>query len=352
MSVTVTLRPSGHRFEVDDDERILEAAVRAGIAFPYGCRNGACRSCIGRLIEGEIDYGPKKPPGLTTHDVESGKVLCCQAVPLCDLELEVREIGAAPGITVKILPVRVAELVKLNHDVMLMRLKLPSTEQLNFLPGQFIDILLRDGRRRSFSLANPPHRNDYLELHIRHVEGGLFTGQVFQDMAPKALLRIEGPLGAFFLREESDRPILMMAGGTGFAPMQAMIEHSIEKGLPRPIHLFWGARAQKDLYRHEQVVEWCKKWTFLKYTPVLSSPAPEDIWEGQTGWVHEALLREYPDLSAHDVYLSGPPAMVTAAEEAFLARGLPEDRLFYDSFDYSADTLEAMQVTDEEVGRA
>lgn len=347
MSYTVTLRPSGHSFEVDDDERILEAGLREGIAFPYGCRNGACRSCIARLLTGEIDYGPKKPPGLTTHDVEVGKILSCQAVPLSDLELEVREIGAAPHIKVKILPVRVAELVKLNHDVMLMRLRLPSTERIHFLPGQFIDILLRDGRRRSFSLANPPHRNEYLELHIRHVEGGAFTGQVFHSMAPKALLRIEGPLGAFFLREDSERPILLMAGGTGFAPMQSIIEHAIEQGLSRPIHLFWGARAQKDLYRHEQVLEWCKNWKLLKYTPVLSAPDTKDRWAGQTGWVHEALLQAYPDLSAYDVYLSGPPGMIVAAEDAFLSHGLPEDRLFYDSFEYAADTLEAIQADNE-----
>lgn len=343
MSFTVTLRPSGHSFEVDDDERILEAALREGFAFPYGCRNGACRSCIGRLIEGEVDYGPKKPPGLSVHDIESGKVLCCQAVPLSDLELEVRDIGAARGIVVKTLPVRVAALERLNHDVMEMRLRLPSTEQLTFLPGQYIDILLRDGKRRSFSLANPPHRSEYLELHVRHVPGGLFTGQVFESMAAKALLRIEGPLGAFFLREDSERPMLMVAGGTGFAPIQGMIEHAMEMDSNRPIHFFWGARAKEDLYRHERVQAWATDWEPLCYTPVLSSPSPDDAWSGETGWVHEAVLRAYPDMSAYDVYLCGPPAMIEAAEAAFIARGLPEDRLFYDSFEYGADTLDAIQ---------
>lgn len=350
MSFTVTLRPSGHSFEVDDDERILEAALREGFAFPYGCRNGACRSCLGRLIEGEVDYGPRKPPGLSAQDIESGKVLCCQAVPLSDLELEVRDIGAARDIVVKILPVRVVALERLNHDVMEMRLRLPSTEQLTFLPGQYIDILLKDGRRRSFSLANPPHRSEYLELHIRHVPGGHFTASVFGGMAPKALLRIEGPLGAFFLREDSERPLLMVAGGTGYAPIQGMIEHAMETGVERPIHFFWGARARADLYRHEQVRAWADAWAPLSYTPVLSAPLPADDWSGETGWVHESVLRAYPDLSAFDVYLCGPPAMIAAAEKAFLARGLPEDRLFYDSFEYGADTLEALQSDDGDVG--
>lgn len=343
MSFTVTLRPSGHSFEVDDDERILEAALREGFAFPYGCRNGACRSCMGRLLTGEVDYGPKKPPGLSQHDIDAGKVLCCQAVPLSDLELEVREIGAARDLVVKTLPVRVVGLDRLNHDVMELRLKLPTTEQLTFLPGQYIDILLKDGRRRSFSLANPPHRNDFLELHIRHVPGGAFTTQVFENMAPKALLRIEGPLGAFFLREDNDRPIVLVAGGTGFAPIQAIVEHLIENADGRSVHLFWGVRTGADLYRGERVKAWLESRPSMRYTPVLSAPGPEDAdWQGETGWVHDAVLRQYPDLSAHDVYLCGPPAMIQAAEAAFVAHGLALENLYFDSFEYGADTQEAL----------
>lgn len=343
MSFIVTLHPSGHSFELDDDERILEGALRAGIAFPYGCRNGACRSCLGRLIKGEVDYGPKKPPALSTHDVESGKVLCCQAVPVTDIELEVREVGAAGHIQVKTLPVRVASLERLNHDVMEMRLKLPISENFEFMPGQYIDILLKDGRRRSFSLANPPHRNDFLELHVRHVPGGHFTSKVFETLSPKALLRIEGPLGATFLREDSERPILMVAGGTGFAPIQSMIEHAMETECSRSIHLFWGARAKDDLYLDKRVSEWVNDWELLRYTPVLSSPLPNDNWSGETGWVHEAVIKAYPDLSPYDVYVCGPPAMVDAAEKDFISHGLPEEQLYFDSFEYGIDTQEAME---------
>lgn len=342
MSFTVKLHPSGHKFELEDDERILEGALREGIAFPYGCRNGACRSCIGRLIKGNVDYGPKKPPGLSHHDIHSGKVLCCQAVPITDIELEVREVGAARHITVKTLPVRVMSLEYLNHDVMEMRLKLPISERFEFMAGQYIDILLKDGRRRSFSLANPPHKNDFLELHVRHVPGGHFTSKVFETLAPKALLRIEGPLGATFLREDSDRPILMVAGGTGFAPIQSMIEHAIETNSKRTIHLFWGVRAMHDLYSQNRISEWLRNWNLLRYTPVLSSPLVTDDWSGETGWVHEAVIRNYPDLASYDVYVCGPPEMVQAAEKEFTCHGLPEGQLFFDSFEYGIDTQEAL----------
>jgi len=341
MSFIVTIQPSGHQFTCEDDETVLDAALRQGYAMPYGCRNGACGSCIGKLMQGEVDYGATLPPAINEKEIAEGKALFCQALPLTDLEIEVKEIGATKDIVIKTLPVRVIGLNKLNDDVMEMRLKLPATERLQFLAGQYIDILLKDGRRRSFSLANPPHHDEYLELHLRHVPGGHFTDHVFTEMKEKALMRIEGPLGTFFLREDSDRPVILVAGGTGFAPIKAIVEHAIALGDTRPMILYWGVRGRQDLYMAELARSWADEHEHISFVPVLSDPRPEDAWDGRTGFVHEAVMADHADLSGFDVYMAGPPPMIRAARAGFTAQGLPEDQLYFDSFDYSADAQEA-----------
>jgi CDP-4-dehydro-6-deoxyglucose reductase len=342
MRHTVTVRPSGHEFSVDAGETILEAGLREGLALPYGCRDGACGSCSGRLLSGEVDYRGPRPPGISDDDVAVGKALMCQAHALTDLEVEIREVGAAKGIEVKALPCRVSALERLADDVMLLKLQLPKTERLQFLAGQYIDVIMRDGRRRGFSLANAPHNDEYLELHVRHVAGGRFTSQVFTEMKEKTILRFQGPLGAFFLREDTARPLILMGGGTGFAPLKSIIEHAIYTDDQRPIRLYWGARAKVDLYLHALAESWPSTHPDLGYVPVLSEPAEQDGWQGRTGFIHEAVCNDYPDLSGFDVYMSGPPAMIEAAKRDFAARGLPEDQLFYDSFEYSIDTLDAI----------
>lgn len=345
MSNTVTLQPSGHQFEVEAGESILEAGLRQSVALPYGCRNGACGSCAAILKRGELSYPEERPPALTEEDELLGKALLCQAQASGDLELEVREIGASRDIEVKVLPARVAELERLASDVMRLRLRLPATERLQFLAGQYVDVILRDGRRRGFSIANAPHDDEFVELHVRHVPGGRFTDHVFKEMSSRAILRFEGPLGGFFLREDSDRPIILVAGGTGFAPLKSIVEHALFVGDQRRFEIYWGARAKADLYLHELALRWCREKPQLCYTPVLSDPQPDEAWGGCTGFVHEAVCADHGDLSEHDVYMSGPPAMIDAARRAFLARGLPEERLYYDSFEYSLDTLKALGQT-------
>ena len=340
MPYKVILKPSGHAFWVKEGEAVLEAALKEeGCVLPYGCRNGTCGTCMGKVLSGEVEYQERIPPGITPQERSEGKALLCQARPRSDLVIEVREVAAMRDVVVKTLPCRVVGMQKLAPDVMRLYLKLPANERLQFLAGQYIDIILRDGRRRGFSLANAPHADEYLELHVRYVPGGEFTSFVFNQMREKAILRFQGPLGAFFLREDSLQPIIMMGGGTGFAPLKGMLEHAFYTGINRPIHLYWGARARQDLYLHELPEAWMEKYPHFRYTPVLSEPRSEDNWQGRTGLVHTAVAADYPDLSAYELYMSGPPAMIEAAKAVFVAQGLSEDRLYFDSFDFAADSL-------------
>lgn len=343
MSYRVRIQSSGHEFSVEAGETILDAAVRQGFPLPYGCRNGTCASCLGKVVSGDVFYPDGPPPALPDDAEATGQAIFCQAQIDGDCEIEIEEVTAARDIVVRTLPVRVAGLEPLAHDVTAVQLRLPAAERLQFLAGQYIDILLRDGRRRSFSLANPPSDDDVLELHVRRVPGGKFSDEMLGNLRPKSLLRFEGPLGSFAIREDSTRPIIMVAGGTGFAPMQSMIEDAIARRLERPIHLFWGVRARRDLYRAERAQAWADAHEHIVFTPVLSDPEPADAWSGETGFVHSAVLRYYPDLSGHQVYMSGPPPMIEAGRSAFRAAGLPVDQLFFDSFDYAADAVEGMR---------
>lgn len=336
MTYKITVQPSGHHFEAKEGELILDAALGQGLHFPYGCRSGSCGNCIGTLVEGDLDYPRGTPLGLTDEQLAENKALFCQATAKSDLTIEVTEIKAADGITVKKLPSRVVTLSKLSDDVMLMELKLPATQRMQFLAGQYLDILLRDGRKRSFSIANAPHDDDVLQLHIKHVKGGFFTGQVFNDMKEKSLLRIEGPLGTFFLREDNDRPIILMGGGTGFAPLKSIVEHTIANESARPIHLYWGVKTEQDLYLKTLAEQWQKEHDHIRFIPVLSET--ESVrGKTKTGWVHEAVLEDFNDLSHTEVYMSGPPAMVRAGTAAFLERGLPEQHCYSDSFEFAVD---------------
>ncbi len=338
---TVTLQPSGHTFTVDEHENILEAGLRQGVALPYSCRGGSCGSCAATVLSGTLDYPDGEPMGLSPYDRDQGRALLCQAVAYSDLELDSPQVGVEVEIEVKTLPVRVEKLHKLNHDVMELTLKLPATERLRFRAGQYIDILLRDGKRRAFSLANAPYDDQYLELHVRQVPNGQFTSHIFNEMKPKALLRIEGPLGSFYIRE-SERPLILMGGGTGFAPLKSMLEQLKAQGLERPVYFYWGVRTAEDLYMDALVRDWAQRLALLTYVPVLSEAAAEDNWQGRTGWVHEAVVADFPALVDYDVYMSGPPPMISAAQSAFLAAGLPAEQLFADAFEYSIDTLKAI----------
>jgi len=327
----ITIKPSDHNFTAEDDETILESALREGHVIAYGCRNGACGTCKGRILEGAVDYGTYQPPALPDEDRKRGYALFCQARPLSDLVIECREISAVRDIAIRTLPCRVQKMERVAPDVMMLFLRLPANERLQFLAGQYIDVLMKDGKRRSLSMANAPHDDACLQLHLRNY-GGPFSQYVFTRMKEKDILRFEGPLGTFFLREDSDKPIILLASGTGFAPIKAIVEHALYKGIARPMTLYWGGRMRTDLYLDALAESWARAQQ-LRYIPVLSGARPEDAWTGRTGFVHRAVMEDYPDLSGYQVYACGAPLMVEAARRDFTARcGLPEEEFYSDAF--------------------
>lgn len=330
----VTVRPSGHEFSVSGNATVLEAALDAGINLPYGCKNGACGACKGKILAGTVDHGAAQEEALPGAERKAGMALLCCAKPQSDLVLEAREVSTAKDIPVKILPCRVQEMTRAADDVMVIKLKLPTNERLQFLAGQYIEFLLPDNKRRAFSLANAPHGDGMLEIHVRRVPGGNFTEQVFTTMKLKDILRFEGPLGTFFLREESDKPIILLAGGTGFAPIKGVVEHALQAGISRPMKLYWGARDRAGLYLNALAEKWAAECG-IPYIPVLSDAPVADGWTGRTGLVHDAVLADHPDLSGYQVYCCGAPVMCEAAKRDFVARGLPEDEFFADVFSYA-----------------
>ena len=335
MSFQVTLQPSGHSFEGFEDETLLASALEAGLHLPYGCRNGACGACKSKVVAGDFDHGAAQDHALTAEERAAGLALLCCAKPRSDLVVECREAAAEGDIPVKTLPARVQKLEKLAPDVMLMQLKLPANERLQFLAGQYVEFLLKDGKRRAFSIANAPQDDEFIELHVRLVPGGQFTGHVFGAMKEREIVRIEGPHGSFHLQELSQKPIILLAGGTGFAPIKAIVEHTIHNKIARPMTLYWGSRDRAGLYLPELPRRWAAEHPHIRYVPVLSEPAAADAWDGRTGLAHQAVLEDHGDLSGFQVYACGAPAMIEATKRDFCARGLPAEEFFADAFSFA-----------------
>ncbi len=338
MTFNVSIQPSGHQFVTKPDETILHGALNNGIGLPYGCRNGACGSCKGKLVTGTVDYGKHSQSALSDAEIAEGKALFCCAKPLSDITIEAREVGAIKDLQIKILPSRVQSIERVAPDVVVVSLKLPANERLQFLAGQYIEFLLKEGKRRSYSMANAPHDDALVQLHIRHMAGGHFTDHVFGKMKERDILRFEGPLGSFFLREESNKPVIMLASGTGFAPIKAVIEHTIHRDIKRPITLYWGGRRPHDIYMMDLCKSWAAAHPHISFIPVVSDALPEDNWTGRTGFVHRAVMEDFADMGAHQVYACGAPIVVDSARADFIARcQLPEDEFYADSFTTEAD---------------
>jgi CDP-4-dehydro-6-deoxyglucose reductase len=346
----VTLRPSGREFTVEGDETLLVAALRAGIGLPYGCKSGTCGTCKSTVLDGRWEQGPHSTSALNADEEAKGRVLVCCSRPQTDLVIEARELTGFGDIPIRKMPCRVAKVERPADDVAIVFLQLPANERLQYRAGQYIEFILKDGVRRSYSMAAAPHADEQIALHIRHLPGGLFTDALFGAKTPavkeRDILRFEGPLGSFFLREDSAKPIVLLASGTGFAPIKAIAEHVFHQRLnvdgpnrpARPVVLYWGCRARKDLYLDELPRRWAAEQPNFSYVPVLSDPRPEDGWTGRTGFVHQAVMADLPDLSGHQVYACGVPVMVDAARADFTRKcGLPADEFFADAFTTQAD---------------
>ncbi|MCB6183852.1 CDP-6-deoxy-delta-3,4-glucoseen reductase [Leeia sp. TBRC 13508] len=333
MSCQVKLTPSGHEFNAKPEDTLLESAMQAGLNIPYGCRNGACGACKATIVTGEVRHGDFQSTTLTADEIAAGKTLLCCAYPETDLTIEVKEVTGGKDIPVKTLPCRVHKIEKPADDVAVLYLKLPASERLQFMAGQYIDILMKDGKRRSFSLANAPHDDEFLQLHIRHVPGGSFSDYVFTGMKEKEILRFNGPLGTFFLREDSDKPMILIASGTGFAPIKGIVEHALKEGCDRQMVFYWGARQPKDLYMFDLALKWQQENPNFTFIPVVSDATADDNWAGRTGFVHQAVLDDFADLSGYQVYACGAPVVVEAAHNSFIqTRNLPEDEFYSDAF--------------------
>ncbi len=349
MTFTITVQPSGRSFTAESGESILTAAIRAGVGLPYGCKDGACGSCKCKKLEGAVVHGAHQSKALSADEEAAGFVLTCCGVPHSNVVLESRQVTEAGAFAVRKMPVRVARLERLSHDVMGVTLQLPANDVMQYHAGQYIEFILKDGARRSYSMANAPHTlvrpvpggttsAPMVDLHIRHMPGGLFTDTVFSTMKERDILRVEGPYGSFFLREDSDKPIILLASGTGFAPIKAVVEHLQFRSITRPTTLYWGGRRPQDLYQDAWVRSQLAVMPNLTYVPVVSDALPEDGWSGRTGFVHRAVLQDFADLSGHQVYACGAPIVVDSARKDFTAvAGLREHEFFADSFTSEAD---------------
>jgi NAD(P)H-flavin reductase/ferredoxin len=324
--------PDERIVDVRSGETLLDAGLRQGLPMPFECRNGGCGVCKATLLHGKVRLEPYQESALTSGERDAGKTLLCCAEPLSDVEIQyVRQIGPK-ALPVKRYVARVSRLEPLAQDVMRLCLRLEDGTALHFHAGQYLNIVLEDGARRSFSFATAPHAADEIELHVRLIPGGRFTTEVFTRMKVGDTLRFEGPLGAFTLRQDTDKPILFVAGSTGFAPVKSMLEHAFHSGLKRPMILYWGVRSRRDLYLGELAEQWAREHVNFTFVPVLSEPLPEDQWTGRTGLVHEAILADFSDLSKHQIYACGSVQMVEAAQPAFVKHGISSDDCFSDAF--------------------
>ena len=337
-SFAISVQPSGIQFEAQPGESLLAAGIRQGIGLPYGCKDGACGSCKCKLVSGQVAQSNFQRKALSEDEEAQGFVLTCSAKALSDITLESRQVTPAGALPVKKMPTRVSSLTRKTDDVMVMQLQLPANDTFVYRAGQYVEFILRDGARRSYSMANAPSQGPGVDLHSRHMPGGRFTDLVFGSMKEKDILRIEGPMGSFFLREESSKPMVFLASGTGFAPLKALLEHMQHCGITRPVTLYWGGRRPADLYMDDWVRAQCDAMPNLHYVPVVSDALPEDAWQGRTGFVHRAVLEDFPDLSGHQVYACGAPVVVDSAKRDFGAlAGLPADEFFADAFTSEAD---------------
>lgn len=330
MAYRVHWLETGEAFDVEPEEAVLAAALRQQVDLPHECRLGGCGSCRLKVVEGVVRYD-ELPLALTPQEDAEGFALACQALPASDLVISIDPPCAASP------PARAAAVVEavrpLTSDVLHLRLTLPGQPPLAYLPGQYMNILLPDGRHRSFSMASKPDGAS-LDFHVRQVPGGWFTGQRLPQLQAGETLEVEVPLGRFRYHPEDYRPLLMVATGTGLAPLKSMLEALMDDPDCPPVSLYWGMRSQADLYLHEEIQSWADRLYEFQYVPVLSRP--QAGWNGRQGYVQQAVLQDLGDLSEHAIYLCGSPGMIADAKAAFAAHGASLDYLYADSFAFQS----------------
>ncbi len=329
MSYQLQILPVGLSCPLLPEQTVLDAALADGLMLKHSCRTGTCGSCKGQVLSGEVEHGDSPLEVLSAAERARGLALFCCATARSDLVIEAPEVTALRGIGIQQMGVRVASLDKVSSDVAVLRLTLAPGAGFTYFPGQYVQVLLKDGSRRSYSMATHAPRDNQLELHIRHMPGGVFSGHVFNALQPKAILRMEGPFGSFYLRD-SERPMIFLASGTGFAPIQALLEQLREQGHNRrPVYLYWGGRRREDLYRHEQLLAWEAQLPWLRYTPVLSDPTAACDWQGATGFVHRQVLSDFQSLKGFEVYACGAPIVVDSARRDYVELRQLEAADFY-----------------------
>jgi len=326
----VLLHPGTTTIGARPGETLLEAGLRAEIELPYDCRAGGCGRCRARLLNGQVDDGGDAAAALTPQQRARGDILLCCACAMSDVEIELDH--APGGHALGHYRATVSALERLAPEVMRLTLVLDGGARIAFQAGQYLNVVLEDGQRRAYSFTVPSGEASTIELHVRRMPGGRFTTQVFEQMKLGDTLELEGPLGNFVLREPSPRPVIFVAGATGFAPVKSLLEEAFRLGMDKPLALYWGVRRPQDLYARELAERWAREHGNFRFVPVISEPQADDGWTGRTGLVHEAILQDFPDLSGHLVYACGSMNMVHAARPAFMAQGLGEDACFSDAF--------------------
>lgn len=342
MNFAVSVAPSGRQFTCAADETVLLAAIRQGVGLPYGCKDGACGSCKSMLVSGQVRLDAYQGKALSDAERAGGLILTCRAHPQSDLVLESKQVSAEGALPVRKMPARVSHMDRLAEDVIRLRLQLPAAEAFRYHAGQYVDLILRDGARRSYSMANAAHLQSEIggiELHIRHMPGGVFTDDLFSGVVKeKAIVRLEGPMGSFHLRHNDARPIVMLASGTGFAPIKALLEQMAFEDIQTPTVVYWGGRRPQDLYLGDWMSAHAQANAHVRYIPVVSDALAQDAWTGRSGFVHQAVLDDHPSLAEHVVYACGAPIVVDSARRDFVAqRGLPAEAFFADAFTSAAD---------------
>jgi CDP-4-dehydro-6-deoxyglucose reductase, E3 len=319
---------------VKPGETILNAAEREGYLL-FKHQSTFCNHCKAQLLEGEVSYR-NDHLSLSEDERETGFTLMCEARPESDLLLHFEDIQFSKQTPTKKLIYDVESIELLTGDVYRVMVQPPANDYIDYQAGQYVEILHRDVSPRPFSIANTPAEDHHIELHIRYLPDNPYTIELLEEIKSKHKLLLNGPIGNSVYRNDPFYPIIVVAGGTGFAPAKALLETALLETQIRPIYLFWGARTFHDLYLHTLPLELSKRFSHFHYIPVLSASLSRDKWRGKTGLVHETVLKEHSDLSDHYVYASGPPEMAYAAQRAFLTHGLNKSLMYSDWFDYEA----------------